>query len=359
MLNQLIKSMVPYDNFTVLVIEGIIYFVLLALGLRTILNLALRVGMRITSRTANTLDDAVVEAVKSVLTPLVLFFSFALTSINFFPTALIMDYPLSELLVYIGIMLGAWTCNRVIGRIVEWYDLDLQAVHKGKRKELFSFVRKMIGVLIYSIALIIMLDRAGIQIAPLIAGLGVAGLAVALALQGTLSNLFAGIHILADKPFRTGQFIIVDNDPAKAGVVEEIGWRTTRILLPNNNVLIIPNARLAESEVVNTSHPSGPMVVVMKVSASYADAVEKVEKALGEAVKEVMKNDEIFDKSFAPIVRANAFLDSGIEYAIVVQVNEYMAQYPARGALVKAIEKAFRKNKITIPYPTRTVHLDK
>ena len=206
--------MVPYDNFTVLVIEGIIYFVLLALGLRTILNLALRVGMRITSRTANTLDDAVVEAVKSVLTPLVLFFSFALTSINFFPTALIMDYPLSELLVYIGIMLGAWTCNRVIGRIVEWYDLDLQAVHKGKRKELFSFVRKMIGVLIYSIALIIMLDRAGIQIAPLIAGLGVAGLAVALALQGTLSNLFAGIHILAAQPIRTGQFIIADNDPA-------------------------------------------------------------------------------------------------------------------------------------------------
>ncbi len=359
MLHELIRNLVPYDTFTVMVVEGIVYFVILSLALRVIAEMVLRIGMRITSRTANTLDDSIVEAVKSILTPLVLFFSFALTSINFFPTARIIDYPLSEMLVYVGIMLGAWACNRVIGRIVEWYDLDLQAVHKGKRKELFSFVRKMIGILIYAIALMIMLDRAGIQIAPLIAGLGVAGLAVALALQGTLSNLFAGIHILADKPFRTGQFIIVDNDPEKAGVVEEIGWRTTRILLPNNNVLIIPNAKLAESEVVNTSHPSGPMVVVMKVSASYPDAVEKVEKALNEAVKEVMKNQTVFDKSFAPVVRANSFRESGVEYAVVVQVNDYMSQYAARGVLVKAIEKAFKKYKITIPYPTSIVHLDK
>ncbi|VVC04843.1 Large-conductance mechanosensitive channel MscMJLR [Candidatus Burarchaeum australiense] len=359
MLHEWITSLVPYDSVTASILEGIVYFIVLALGLRIIAELLLRIGTRITGKTANTLDDHLIMAVKSVMTPLILFISFVLMSVNFFPNAVVMDYPLHELLVYIGIALGAWALNRLSGSVIGWYDEELQSSTKGKKKELFSFVKKTVGLIIYAVAAMIMLDRMGIQIAPLLAGLGVAGLAVALALQGTLSNLFAGMHILADKPFRVGQFIMIDNDPEKGGVVEEIGWRSTRIRLPNNNVLIVPNARLAESEITNTTQPSSPMVVSLKLSASYDDPVEKVEKALTEAVREAIKNEGVFDKNFSPVVRANAFLDSGIEYAVIVQVNDYMAQYPARGAIVKEVEKAFRKYKITIPYPTRLVHLEK
>jgi len=133
------------------------------------------------------------------------------------------------------------------------------------------------------LGLLIALSTIGISIAPFITALGVGGLAVALALQDTLSNLFAGIHILVERSIRIGDFVRLET--GQEGYVEDITWRTTRIRMRPNNMVIIPNNKLSQSIVTNYYLPEKSMALSIPVSVSYASDPERVEKVLLEEVR--------------------------------------------------------------------------
>ncbi len=209
---------------------------------------------------------------------------------------------------------------------------------------------------ILTVGILILLDTLGISITPLITALGVSGLAVALALQDSLSNLFAGLHILMEKPIRVGDFIRLES--GQEGYVTDISWRTTRIRMLPNNLVIIPNSKLAGSIVTNYSLPEKQMSVDIPISVSYDSDPDRVERILmEEAVKGAEEIPGMLSYT-APSVRLiPGFGDSSLDFTLVCQVKEFADQYPVQHELRKRIFNRFKKEGIEIPFPIRTVYL--
>ncbi|MCX7943619.1 MAG: mechanosensitive ion channel family protein [Deltaproteobacteria bacterium] len=211
------------------------------------------------------------------------------------------------------------------------------------------------GVIIL-LGFLIVLNYLGISITPLITALGVGGLAVALALQDTLSNLFAGIHIMVEKSVRVGDFIRLEN--GLEGYVEDISWRTTRIKTLANNIIVIPNNKLSQSIITNYYLPEKSMAILITVGVSYNSDIEKVERILLEVGREVTKNFDFMNKNFEPLVRLNpGFTHSSLEFTLIISVSEVTYQFVAMHEARKLIIKKFRENGIEIPYQQTVVHL--
>lgn len=206
------------------------------------------------------------------------------------------------------------------------------------------------------LGLLILLGTLGVSITPLITALGVGGLAVALALQDTLSNLFSGIHILVEKPVRVGDFIKLET--GQEGFVTDIGWRTTRIRMLPNNLVVIPNSKLAQSIVTNYYLPEKRMSLLISINVSYGSDPERVEKVLvEEAVKGAGEIPGMLSDP-PPFVRfIPGFGDFSLDFTLICQVKEFVDQYLAQHELRKRIFKRFKREGIEIPFPIRTVYL--
>ncbi len=209
---------------------------------------------------------------------------------------------------------------------------------------------------IFIIGFLIILSVLGISITPLITALGVGGLAVALALQDTLANLFAGVHILAEKSLRVGDFIKLET--GQEGYVEDITWRTTRIRMLPNNMVVIPNSKLSQSIVTNYYLPEKRMSLLIPVSVSYSSDPEKVEQILVEEAKKAVGEVPGLLGDPEPFVRfIPGFGDSSLDFTLICQVQEFVDQYLAQHELRKRIFKRFKEEGIEIPFPHRTVYL--
>lgn len=206
------------------------------------------------------------------------------------------------------------------------------------------------------IGFLIILSVLGISITPIITALGVGGLAVALALQDTLSNLFAGIHILVEKSVRVGDFIKLES--GQEGYVADITWRTTRIRMLPNNMVVIPNSKLSQSVVTNYYLPEKRMSLLIPIGVSYSSDPEQIERVLLEEAKGAVGQIPGLLGDPEPFVRfIPGFGDSSLDFTLICQVNEFTDQYLAQHELRKRIFKRFRKEGIEIPFPHRTVYL--
>lgn len=206
------------------------------------------------------------------------------------------------------------------------------------------------------IGFLIILSVLGISIAPLLTALGVGGLAVALALQDTLANVFAGIHILMEKSIRVGDFIKLET--GQEGYVEDITWRTTRVRMLPNNIVVIPNSKLAQSVVTNYYLPEKRMSLLISIGVSYSSDPEKVEKILVEETKKAVGEIPGLLGDPEPFVRfIPGFGDSSLDFTLICQVQEFVDQYLAQHELRKRIFKRFKEEGIEIPFPHRTVYL--
>lgn len=189
------------------------------------------------------------------------------------------------------------------------------------------------------IGFLIILSVLGISITPLITALGVGGLAVALALQDTLANLFAGIHILVEKSIRVGDFVKLET--GQEGYVEDITWRTTRIRMLPNNMVIIPNSKLAQSIVTNYYLPEKRMSLLIPVGVSYSSDPEKVEKILVEEAKKAVGEVPGLLVEPEPFVRfIPGFGDSSLDFTLICQFGETVALKILRHIWVNRYENA-------------------
>lgn len=205
---------------------------------------------------------------------------------------------------------------------------------------------------------LIILSVLGISITPLITALGVGGLAVALALQDTLANLFAGIHILVEKAIRVGDFIKLES--GQEGYVDDITWRTTRIRMLPNNIVVIPNSMLSQSIVTNYYLPERRMSLLIPVGVSYSSDPEQVERILIEEAKGAVGQIPGLLGDPEPFVRfIPGFGDSSLDFTLICQVKEFVDQYLAQHELRKRIFRRFRQEGIDIPFPHRTVYVRK
>ncbi len=172
---------------------------------------------------------------------------------------------------------------------------------------------------------LLILSTLGISITPIITALGIGGLAIALALKGTLSNIFAGIHILLEKSIRVGDFIRLES--GQEGSVEDLTWRTARIKTISNNMVIIPNNKLSQSIVINYSLPEAKMSNQIPVSVNYSSDILKVEEILLDIIKKAAgKIQGLLDES-PPIVRLTpGFSENSLDFTLICSVEEYKFQ---------------------------------
>jgi len=210
-------------------------------------------------------------------------------------------------------------------------------------------------VIIIGLGILVMLGTLGVQIAPILTAFGVGGLAVALALQDTLSNLFAGFYITLNKQVRVGDFLKLET--GFEGIVVDINWRTTTIKDSSQNLVIVPNAKLAQMTVTNFALPEPHMTVRVNVGVSYDVDPLRVEKILLDEAKKVMTEFQGFVPNSEPLVRITNFGDSAIDFALFFQIKDYTLNMPLQTEIRKHIYRRFKQEGIEIPYPTRTLYV--
>ncbi len=211
---------------------------------------------------------------------------------------------------------------------------------------------------IIAVGLLIILGVLGISITPLITALGVGGLAVALALKDTLENFFAGVHVLMEKSVRVGDFIKLET--GQEGYVEDITWRTTRIRMLSNNIVVIPNNKLAQSIVTNYYLPDKKVSLDIKVPVSYATDIEKAEKVLvEEAAKAVGQVPGLLAEPRPQASFIPGFGENTLTLSVGCMVGEFADQYPVQSELRKRILKRFREEGISMSFPETFICLKK
>ncbi len=216
-----------------------------------------------------------------------------------------------------------------------------------------GLARTAVRVSTLTIGALIVLEGLGIAITPLLTALGVGGLAAALALQDTLANFFAGIHLLADKPIRIGDFVRLEN--GTEGFVDDIGWRSTRIRLLQNNLLVMPNAKLAQGAITNYQLPQSRMSFVMPVSVGYGSDPAHVEQVLVEEAMEAAREVPGLLREPAPFVRfIPGFGPFSMDFSLICSVAGFVDQYLVQHELRKRILRRFQTEGIEMPFPLRS-----
>ena len=220
----------------------------------------------------------------------------------------------------------------------------------GSPTVVVNMARLAVGVL----GVFIILQNLGINITPLITALGIGGLAVALALQDTLGNLFAGVQIILSKQVRPQDYVRLDS--GEEGWVTDVKSRNTTILtFPDSNLLAVPNSVLASSIVKNFSMPRKALWVSVEVGVSYDSDLEHVEGVTLDVARQVVSAVDGGESGKDPVVRFHTFGDSSINFEIRMLVREFESQGPVRHELIKRLHERFNEERIEIPFPIRTV----
>jgi len=244
---------------------------------------------------------------------------------------------------------GFWILNRLAGLFIRG-DLIANSFTSTTR----TLLTICSHVILFLIGTLIALDTVGISITPVIASLGIGSLAIALALQDTLSNFFSGIYLLIDKPVRIGDFVQLDANTQ--GKVIQIGWRSAHLEMNNLNRVIVPNAKLASAQLINFDLPESDMILQVPISVAYDSNLNHVEHVVIETAQQVLRQFSASSTDIAPYVRYQTFGDNGVHCTAFLRVKGYSEQFIVKHEFIKAIHLAFQKNRIVMPYPQQVVH---
>jgi small-conductance mechanosensitive channel len=200
----------------------------------------------------------------------------------------------------------------------------------------------------------IILQNLGIEITPLITALGIGGLAVALALQDTLGNLFAGVQIILAGVVRPSDYVRLSS--GEEGWVSDVRARHTTIeTFPDGNLVTVPNSVLASSIVKNYSFPEQALWVIVEVGISYASDLAHAEEVTLDVARRVLEEVEGGMTEHPPVMVYRAFGDSSIDFEVRLLVRDFRSQGPVRHEFIKRLHKRFGAEGIEIPFPIRTV----
>ena len=220
-----------------------------------------------------------------------------------------------------------------------------------------SILGNIVKVIVFCIGLILILQTFGVAIAPLVTALGVGGIAVALALQPTLSNLFSGLQLIASGKINIGDLVRLEG--GQMGIIRDITWRNTTIETGQNNVVVVPNSKMADSIVENFFLSDKKVIYNIPIRVAFNSDLELVERVTVQVAKEILESNAGAVPGFEPFVRFQKFGDSGIEFIILLEVKEFGDQFLITSQFVKALHKRYRQEGIKIPYPVRTVLMEK
>ena len=324
--------------------------VLLVVGARIFHVVVIQKLKKWANRTSTTVDDAAVQLISSAIRPvLALAVVAAVLNMVELPARLLKfcNRTVTLLILITALYYGARLCQLVLSA---WLN------RLPGRESLVDPARFFIRTVFAGMALMLVLDNLGISLTAVWTTLGVGSVAVALALQDTLSNFFSGVYLRLDRPVRVGDYVKLDS--GDEGFVVALGWRSTRIKTLPNNVVVVPNAKLASAIVTNYSLPEPAMSLLVSVGTSYDSDPEQVERILIEEAKAAAQNTPGLMADPEPFVRfIPGFGDSSLNFTLICRVATFVDQYLAQHEIRKRIFARFRQEGISIPFPQRDVHL--
>ena len=258
----------------------------------------------------------------------------------------------------LGIVLGVLVVAVLFSNAMDWYLENLaDRTHHLVDLRLFPLLRRVSVVIIYGLGALLILDLLDINISPLIAGLGIGGLAVALALQPTLANLFAGTYVMTEGVITPGDYIELEE--GVSGYVVEVGWRSTRIRTWRNNLIIVPNNRFAETIITNYQRPTLAVNVWLQCGISYDSDLYHVEQVCREVMDDLLDTNPHAIKEYGGWFGFENFGDSNVNFWLFVQARDRLGSFELQTALMQALHHRFKNEDIVINYPVRTLQFPK
>ena len=215
-------------------------------------------------------------------------------------------------------------------------------------------LRRIATGMVYALGGLLMLDLLNVNISPILASLGLGGLAVALALQPTLSNLFAGTYVMTEGVVSHGDYIELEN--GVAGYVIDVGWRSTRLRTWTNNLVVVPNSRFAETIITNFQGPIPAVNIYLTCGVSLDSDLVLVEQVCREEMETLLDTDPRAVKEYGAYFAYQSFDDSNIEFYLFIQARDRLASFELQSELIRMVQQRFRKEGIVINYPMRTIN---
>lgn len=280
-----------------------------------------------------------------------IFFSFiiglywAIDAVEISPT-------LTKMLSYLLFTSNVITITRVLARTVDGV-VTMYFERSNKDLPKTTLLNNILIGVIYVMGVLVILQYYGISIAPILTAAGVGGMAVALALQETLANIFAGLHLILSKQIRIGDYIRLGT--GEEGRVTDIAWRFTTIVpVGASNTVVIPNKTIAGANITNFSLPTRSLNISVPVGVAYDSDLALVERVTIETAKEVLARVDN-NPNAEPLVRYTKFNDSSIDFAVILPSSQFDQQGLIIHDFIKALTDRYRIEGIDIPYPIRTV----
>ncbi|MFH1307387.1 MAG: mechanosensitive ion channel domain-containing protein [archaeon] len=332
-----------------------VFVILVSIGffIRVSFYILEKILLQIASKTKTDADDKLIRKASGPLTFLAIFMSLRVTltelTISVGVYNVIVNILYTLMIIVIGYLAFVFS-ELILIRVVK------KAAGRTKSEiddNLISLFESALKVALFIIILLYILGLWGIEITPLLAGLGIAGLAVALALQPLLSNIFSGAAIVLDKTVRVGDLVYLDSQTK--GKIKRVGLRSTRVITFDNELIIVPNNKLADSVVQNVALPEPKTRVVIPFGVAYGSDIEKVKKVVLAEIKKVNH----LEKDPEPFVRFLEMADSSLNFKAYFWVDSFENKFSAIDEANTIIYNALNKNKINIPFPQVDVHLKK
>ena len=344
------KGILGVDIFQILIGIGIFLLFLVFRGI--ISKLIIRKLELISKRTTNKLDDTFVKSMvgPARFLPIVLGFFIASYYMTFSVEGREVVDTINRTLITILIF---W----VIHQIIEPISYILSGLDQILTRELIGWIIKSLKILIFILGLAAVLELWGIKIGPIIAGLGLFGVAVALGAQDLFKNLISGILVLVEKRFKIGDWILVDG--VIEGIVEKIGFRSTTIRKFDKSLAIIPNFQFAENAVVNVSETSN-WLISWNITLQYDTTVDQLRTIRDEIEKYITESDD-FDTKVGVAVRVDKFSDSSIDMYVRCFTNSrsWNDWLSVKERLAIKIKEIVEGNKASFAFPSQSIYVEK
>jgi len=311
------------------------------------------VVLRLTAKTKSTLDDQLVESIDSPLYFLIITVGLRsiLKTTTYLPNHIDL---LIKVIDSFSIVFAIYVTVKVFDIIVFSIINELFTKYRTTAdKSILNLFHRFFFVLFWFIGIMIILSKWGIEIGPLLASLGVAGIAVAFALQTTLGNIFGGVSLVLDRNIKVGDVVDVSGDGTKVGEILDIGLRSTKIRTYDNELLIIPSGTLASSTFINRAKPNLSLRIVIPFGVAYGSNIEKVKKVVHDAITKI----EELDTSHEISVRFLEMADSSLNFKAYFYIPDYSSKLIALDKANTLIYNALNKHRISIPFPQLDVHL--
>ena len=344
------KGILGVDIFQILIGLGIFLIFLLFRGF--ISKIIINRLKKIAKKTTNKLDDTFVQAMEGPARffPIVIGFFIASYYLEFSPESQSFIDNLNKSLITILIF---W----LIHQFIQPVSYLLGGLEKLLTKELIGWIVKAFKILIFILGAAAVLELWGIKIGPIIAGLGLFGVAVALGAQDLFKNLISGILVLVEKRFKVGDWIIVEN--IIEGIVERIGFRSTVVRKFDKSIAIIPNFQFAENAVINISETTN-WIISWVITLQYNTTVEQLKKIRDEIEKYVTTHKD-FKTSLGHAVRVDKFSDSSIDmyircFTVTDDWDEWLA---VKERLAIEIKQIVEKNNASFAFPSQSIYVEK